>query len=230
MGVSNSNINRKKESENENSENELLNKITSNYILNRIFSLLPLHIIYELVKYNKNIQKKMNINFKDSIFNYQYIIKTKDEIISNMEEMEEKLNSTPIKFNPMSYLLFSERFCLRYSYSFEENLNEKNEKYIFLIKYKGFKINDYPLPFNFNSINNMEKIKFFEKNENFLKYSLHNENIELINLINKIRKRNNVKKLNFNKLQNLKDFFKEQNISNEKYILKYPIGELKKNY
>jgi len=179
----------------------------------------------------------MNINFKDSIFNYQYIIKTKNEIISNMEEMEEKLKSTPSKYKPMSNLSFSSRFCLRYTYLFEENLNEKDENYLFLTKYKGFKINDYALPFNFKSINNMEKIKFFEKNEYFLKYTLSNENIELIYLINEIRKKNNIKELIFKKRQNLKDFFKEQylreffkeqNLSNEKYILKYPIGELKK--
>ena len=228
MGVSNSNIKRKKKSENENSENELLNKITSNYILNRIFSLLPLHIIYKLIKYNKNLQKKLNINFEDSIFNYQYIFKTKSEIMSNIEEIEEKIKSISSKFNPMPFLSFSARFCLRYSYLLEGNLNEKDEKYIFLIKYKGFKINDYPLPFNFNSISISEKIKFFEKNEYFLKYTLSNEKIELITLINEMRKKNNVKKLIFNKQQNLKDFFKEQNLSNKKYILKYPIGEFKK--
>ena len=61
----------------------------------------------------------MSINFKDSILNYQYIIKTKDDIISNMEEMEEKLKLTPSKFIPMSYLSFSARFSLKYSYSFE---------------------------------------------------------------------------------------------------------------
>jgi len=228
MGVSSSNNDRMKESGKENKGNELLNKITSNYILNRIFSLLPLNIKYKLIKYNKNLQKKLNINFQDSIFNYQYIIKTKNEIMTNIEEMEEKLKSNPSKFIPLSFLSFSTRFCIRYSYLLEENLNEKDEKYIFLIKYKGFKINDYPLPFNFNSMNISEKIKFFEKNEYFLKYTLSNEKIELITLINEMRKKNNVKKLIYNKQQNLKDYFKEQKFSNEKYILKYPIGEFKK--
>ena len=63
-----------------------------------------------------------------------------------------------------------------------------------------------------------------------MKYTLSNVKIELITLINEMRKKNNVKKLIFNKQQNLKDFFKEQNLSNKKYILKYPIGEFKTNY
>ena len=74
---------------------------------------------YKLVKYNKYLQQKLNINFEDSIFNYQYIIKTKSEIIANIKEMEEKLKLTPSKFIPMSYLSFSARFSLKYSYSFE---------------------------------------------------------------------------------------------------------------
>jgi len=209
------------------SENELLNKINSDYILCQIFSYLPLYIYYKLVKYSKNYQKKLHINFEDSIFNYQYIIKTKSDIISNIEEMEEKLNSTPSKFIPMSYLSFSTRLCLRYSYPFEENLNGKDEKYIFLIKYKGFKINDYPLPFNFNSMSISEKIKIFEKSEYFIKYTLNNENIELIALINELRKKNNIKKLIFNKLQNMKDYFKDEIL--EKYIFKYNNEILKTN-
>ena len=218
MGVSNSNNHRKKNQEKRECanlyENELLNKINSNYNLSRIFSLLPLNYCYKLVKYNKNLQKKLNINFKDSIFNYQYAIKTKSEITSNLKEMEEKLKSGLSDYIPMSNLSFSVRLCLRYSYSFEENLDEKGEKYIFLIKYKGFKINDYPLPFNFNSISLSEKIQFFEKNEYFFKYTLNDENIELISSINNLRKKNNIRKLIFNKLQNLKDFFKEQNLEN----------------
>jgi len=81
------------------SENEILNKITSNYILSQIFSFLQLNYCYKLVKYNKNIQKNLNINFEDSIFNYQHIIKTKNEIMSNIKEMEEKVKSMPSKYN-----------------------------------------------------------------------------------------------------------------------------------
>jgi len=37
----------------------------------------------------------MNMNLEDSFFNYKYIIKTKSEIKSNIEEMKRKLKSKP---------------------------------------------------------------------------------------------------------------------------------------
>jgi hypothetical protein len=165
------------------------------------------------------------MNLEDSIFNYQYIIKTKNEIKSNIEEMRRKLKSMPSEIIPMSDLSFSSKFCLRYSYPFEENINENDEKYIFLTNYKGFKINDYPLPSNFESMNVLEKIKIFEKNEHFLKCSLNDKSIELIALINNLRKENCMKELIYYQLQNLNDFFKEQNLAKEKYIFKCPIKE-----
>ena len=208
-------------------KNGSLNKIHSNYVLKRIFSYFQLNYSYKLIKYSKSLQNKLNMNLEDSIFNYQYIIKTKSEIKSNIEEMKRKLKSMPSEFIPMSDLSFSSKFCLRYSYPFEENINENDEKYIFLTNYKGFKINDYPLPSNFESMNILEKIKIFEKNEHFLKCSLNDKSIELITLINELRKKNNIKELIYYQLQNLNDFFKEQDLANEKYIFKYPIGDFK---
>ena len=76
-------------------------------------------------------------------------------------------------------------------------------------------------------MNILEKIKIFEKNEHFLKYSLNDKSIELITLINELRKKNNIKELIYYQLQNLNDFFKEQDLANEKYIFKYPIGDFK---
>ena len=58
-------------------------------------------------------------------------------------------------------------------------------------------------------MNILEKIKIFEKNEHFLKYSLNDKSIELITLINELRKKNNIKELIYYQLQNLNDFFKE---------------------
>lgn len=159
-------------------KNGSLNNIPSKYVLNRIFSYFQLNYSYKLIKYSKSLQNKMNMNLEDSIFNYQYIIKTKSEIKSNIEEMKRKLKSKPSEFIPMSDLSFSSEFCLRYSYPFEENINENDEKYIFLTNFKGFKINDYPLPSNFDSMNISEKIKILEKNEHFLKSSLNDENIK----------------------------------------------------
>ena len=122
-------------------KNGSLNKIHSNYVLKRIFSYFQLNYSYKLIKYSKSLQNKLNMNLEDSIFNYPYIIKTKSEIKSNIEEMKRKLKSMPSEFIPMSDLSFSSKFCLRYSYPFEENINENDEKYIFLTYYKGFKIN-----------------------------------------------------------------------------------------
>ena len=208
-------------------KNGSLNNIPSKYVLNRIFSYFQLNYSYKLIKYSKSLQNKMNMNLEDSIFNYQYIIKTKSEIKSNIEEMKRKLKSKPSEFIPMSDLSFSSEFCLRYSYPFEENINENDEKYIFLTNFKGFKINDYPLPSNFDSMNISEKIKILEKDEHFLKSSLNDENIKLITLINELRKKNNIKELIYYQIQNLNDFFKEQDLANVKYIFKWPIGDFK---
>ena len=205
-------------------KNESINKISRN-ALSRIFSYLQLNYSYKLIKYSKSLQNKLDMNLEDSLFNFQYTIKTKNEIESNIKEMKGKLKSTPSEFIPMSNLSFSSQFCLRYSYPFEENINENDEKYIFLTHYKGFKINDYPLPSNFDSMSILEKIKILEKNEYFLKCSLNDKSIELIALINNLRKENCMKELIYYQLQNLNDFFKEQNLAKEKYIFKCPIEE-----
>ena len=63
-------------------------KITSKYILKEIFSHLQLNIFYKIIKYNKKIQNRLNINFKDSIFNYEYTIKAKNDIIENIKDIK----------------------------------------------------------------------------------------------------------------------------------------------
>ena len=98
---------------------------------------------------------------------------------------------------------------------------------MFLIKHKGFKINDYPLPSKFKTFSYKERISYIEKNEYFFKYSLNDENVELIRLINEFREQNNLKRLIFNKLQNLNDFFKGRDLFKEKFLFEYPIGEFK---
>ena len=47
-----------------------IQNINSKYVLKVIFSHLQLNIFYKIVKYNKTLQNKLNINWKDSIFNY----------------------------------------------------------------------------------------------------------------------------------------------------------------
>ena len=135
-----------------------IKKILSRYILKKIFSNLQENVFYKIIKYNKSIQNRLNINFKDSIFNYEYIIKTKSDIIQNFEELN-KIE----KYRYISNLSYSSKFLIKYNYCFEENINEEDEEIKFLIKYKGFKINDFPIPSNFNSLNFQEKMNVFKK-------------------------------------------------------------------
>ena len=125
-------------------KNGIITDINSKYILRQVFSFLQLNIYYKIIKYNKKLQQRLNINIEDSIFNYNYSfsIKTKSEIESDIMEMKKKLISIPSKDFIMHYASFPFKFCLKYSYPFEINLNEIDKEFLFLIKYKGFKI-DY---------------------------------------------------------------------------------------
>ena len=199
-----------------------IKKILSRYVLKKIFSNLQENVFYKIIKYNKSIQNRLKINFKDSIFNYEYIIKTKSNIIQDFEELN-KIE----KYRYISNLSYSSKFLIKYNYCFEENINEEDEEIKFLIKYKGFKINDYPIPSNFNSLNFQEKMKVFKKNENYFKYTLSDERIKLINSINELREKNKMSLLLYNKLENLNTYFKEKKSKNDYYAFIFPLGEFK---
>ena len=130
-----------------------INVINSKYILKQVFSFLQLNIYFKIIKYNKKLQKRLNISFYDSIFNYSFSHKTKSEIESDILEMQKKLNSIPSIYLAMERASFSSKFCLKYSYPFENNLKEIDEEFMFLTKYKGFKIDYYPIFLNFNFLN-----------------------------------------------------------------------------
>ena len=196
---------------------ELIKSIPSKLVIKKIFSHLYVLDLLKIIKYNKNLQNTLNINFKNTIINFQYCIKTKNEIMPDIEKLQEKINNKDYKTN----------FCLKYSYYFAKNINEEDEKYIFLTKHKGIKINDYPLPSNFISLKSSDKIKILENSEYFLKYTLNDKNIELINLINELRHENNLSKLIYNKVQNLIDYFKVNQSSCEKNLLINLKGEFK---
>ena len=196
---------------------ELIKSIPSKLLIKKIFSHLCVFDLFKIIKYNKNIQNILNINFKNTIINFQYCIKTKNEIMPDIEKLQEKINNKDYKTN----------FCLKYSYYFAKNINEEDEKYIFLTKHKGIKINDYPLPSNFISLKSSDKIKILENSEYFLKYTLNDKNIELINLINELRHENNLSQLIYNKVQNLIDYFKVNQSSCEKNLLINLKGEFK---
>ena len=199
-------------------EKMLLKNISSNYRLKQIFSSLPINIFYKIIKYNKYFQTKLNINFKDSIFNYELNYLEKSEIFKNIEDMEKKYN--------ISNVLFNAKFSFYYSYNFQTNFNDIYNTNIFLKTYKGFKINYYPFPSNFVSMNIKDKIVLLEKNECFYKYTLSDEDVKFIDLINEFREKNNVSKLIYNKIENMNDYFKEKNSNNKYYLLVYPFGKL----
>ena len=165
------------------SDNNLFKSIKTNDLLKRIFSPLQLNICFKLIKYNKSLQQDLNICIEDSIFNYQYKVLTKDEIVQNLNDFYEDNEY-------ISGLSFSAKFSIYYSYNFPMNLNDIGNENLFLIKYKGYKIDEYPLPSNFNSMNIKDKINILEENEYFYKYTLNEEMIELIELINEFREKN----------------------------------------
>ena len=67
----------------QNGQNEQLLKISSKYILKEIISYLKYNYFLKLIKYNKKLQNYfLDIIFEESIFNNQYYIKTKKDIIS----------------------------------------------------------------------------------------------------------------------------------------------------
>ena len=204
------------------SDNNLFKNIRLKYLLEQVFSLLHPNKCYNIIKINKYLKKNLNISFKDFFFNYNYHFSTKNEIIQNIKNMQEK-------YEYISYLSFSAKYCLYYSCNYQKNLNDIDDKNIFLIKYKGYKINDYPLPSNFNSMTIRDKINIsniLESNKYFYKYTLNDENIKLIDLINKYREKNGLNKLIYNKIENLNDYLSRINTNNN-YNFINPIGEFK---
>ena len=76
-------------------------------------------------------------------------------------------------------------------------------------------------------MNFKDKINHLKKMENYISYTLNNKNIELINLINDFRTKNNLDKLNYSILERLSEFFNQQNSQNEKYLFKYQKDKFK---
>ena len=132
-----------------------------------------------------------------------------------MNEAQSQLKNTK-SYKHYSYYYLS---------SFKKDATDKND--IFLIKYKEYKISAFPLPSYFDKVNLKEKLLILENNVSSFKYTLNDENIELIYLINELRVNNNLNKLICNKIENLNDFFREKNSNNNKYLFNYSLGEFK---
>ena len=200
------------------SDNNFLLNISSKYIIEFIVSKLERNVYYNLIKYNKKFHQKMKINIIESLFNYLYNTQIKKDKKSKKNDDQNQLK------NNSSYRLYSS-----YLTSLKINKNKKNmdKSDIFLIKYKGYKINDFPLPNNFNKLNYKEKSEILKNNANFIKYTLNDRYIKLIYLINELRENNNLNKLICNKIENLYDFFLAKNSNNSKYLFKDTFGEFK---
>ena len=77
-------------------------------------------------------------------------------------------------------------------------------------------------------MNFQNKMKILQNNENFFEYTLTDEHIELIHLINEFREKNNMDKLICNKNEKLNEFFYERNSNkNEHYYFIDLLGEFK---
>ena len=76
------------------SNKQLLIKISSKYITKLIISHLESNIYYKIIKYNKKFQQKMKINLEESLINYLYKIRTKDEIVPKINDFKNKLKKT----------------------------------------------------------------------------------------------------------------------------------------
>ena len=201
------------------SDNNLLLKISSKYIIEFIISHLESNIYYKIIKYNKKFHQKMNINLEQSLINYIYKIRTKNNIVHEKNgDVQNQISKTNSYKKYYKYLKFIQN---------DKNLNLTEESDIFLLKYKEFKINDFPLPSNFNKVKLKEKLLILENKASFFKYTLNDKEIELIYLINELRENNNLNKLICNKIQDLNDFFREKNSNNNKYLFVYPFGEFK---
>ena len=193
---------------------QLLLNISSKYIIDIIISHLESNIYYKIIKYNKKFHQKMNINLEESLINYLYNIQTKDDIMNKMNKTNNQLKYTK------SYQYYSQNFS-----SFKEDFTDESD--IFLTKYKEYKINAFPLPSDFNKVNLEEKLLILENNIYSFKYTLNDENIELIYLINEFRVNNNLNKLICNKIENLIDFFREKNSNKNRYLFKKTFNEFK---
>lgn len=331
-------------------ENEKIFKISSKYLLEQIFSFLEFNYVLNLIKYNKSLQKKLNINLKNRLFSYE--ISTIDnngnlsinrkfncfimlvciiiifklvhfiliivDIDKCFEEEKKEENNYFIEYylffvvelvfiivfhlifllfficfkqklkifyilDPIVYLIllilsivmfgvFKREIGLIYdkvimiflsiiiillvikAICYSPKINEvpmkklnmpkdeiefdKKNTYL-LTRYKGFKIDDFNLPIEFNEMESEERINFLKENEKKFLYSLNEDKIQLIELINKIREENNIEKLRYRKMEFLNDYFLiEKNkkllsfknsimLDKKFFVFRYPIGKFK---
>jgi len=126
-------------------------------------------------------------------------------------------------------------FCLELG----NNISKQSE--FILISYNKMKIRHFKLPEEFETYNKTKRKIYISENIYSFVYDISNEQIELINLMNLYRENLGIQKYFFKKIPNIPlnmlkipseaIFFDYKNIfkiDDNKYILKYPVGELRK--
>ena len=149
------------------------------------------------------------------------------------------------------FLFLSFIFNILYSLTFIPqccNCNCSKKKKVIIIKlirYQNYKINDYILPSKFELMAIRDKINCLSFCEKYFEFSLNNEQIQLIELINEFRKKYKIGILGYKKNEKLKYFFSVIKhikhtsfdafetffeLSKNNYLFIYPIGEFKEHF
>ena len=139
------------------------------------------------------------------------------------------------------YIIFMIYITYRF-YKFSGSSVQMINKTI-LKKYKNITINDFELPNNFHEMNKQNKKIFILNNAYKFQYKHSERHIDLINLINEYRVKNNLDKLLYNEEEKISEFLIKESaevmlcgyknffiLSNRKYLFKYNIDGFKKNF
>ena len=147
--------------------NSILKKIKSNYFLERIFNNILKKNSLEIVKYNKNIQNRINLSIKD------------------YKDYSEKFSSIEIEIIPYNnqygqFINIRENEKIFYHIFFNDNSEEIKNKYTIRKKDKVRKIK-IVIDYQIKSFKNLFKNCEFIKSINFIKF--HRNNIDNIGFI-----------------------------------------------